>query len=78
MGGLFDEIGPCKINEDLSTELNPHSWNELSNLVFFSQPVGVGFSYESYLEVPEIPTGATADEVLPARLTAADFAAMSE
>lgn len=45
MGGLFDEIGPCKITEELDTELNPLSWNELSNLVFFSQPIGIGLSY---------------------------------
>lgn len=45
MGGLFDEIGPCTINEELETELNPLSWNELSNLVMFSQPIGIGFSY---------------------------------
>lgn len=52
MGGLFDEIGPCKINEDYATtELNPNSWNNVSNLLFLSQPVGVGFSYGSKVDL---------------------------
>lgn len=46
MGGLFDEIGPCSLNEDgTSTVLREGtSWNGISNLLFVTQPVGVGFS----------------------------------
>jgi carboxypeptidase C (cathepsin A) len=77
MGGLFDEIGPCTITEELETELNPHSWNELSNLVFFSQPVGIGFSYGDVVELPEVPVDATGAETAPARITTADYKAIS-
>jgi hypothetical protein len=45
--GLFQEHGPCNVTEDLKTQWNPYSWNEHSNMLYLSQPVGVGFSYES-------------------------------
>jgi carboxypeptidase C (cathepsin A) len=50
MIGLFQELGPCNVTEDLKTQWNPHAWNEESNMLFLSQPVGVGFSYETTLE----------------------------
>ncbi|KAF2624499.1 alpha/beta-hydrolase [Macroventuria anomochaeta] len=45
--GLFQKHGPCNVTEDLKTKLNPYSWNEHSNMLYLSQPVGVGFSYET-------------------------------
>ncbi|KAF2497731.1 peptidase S10, serine carboxypeptidase [Lophium mytilinum] len=45
MIGLFQELGPCNVTEALETHLNPYSWNTNSNLLFLSQPFGVGFSY---------------------------------
>ena len=43
MIGLFDELGPCRISSKLESVINPYSWNNNSNLLFLSQPVGVRF-----------------------------------
>ncbi|KAF7589545.1 hypothetical protein BBP40_004168 [Aspergillus hancockii] len=43
--GLFEELGPCTVAENMTTVLRDHSWTDVSNLLFISQPVGTGFSY---------------------------------
>lgn len=45
MIGLFQENGPCHVNEDLTTSLNPYSWNNISNMIYIDQPIGTGFSF---------------------------------
>ncbi|KXN90703.1 Carboxypeptidase S1 [Leucoagaricus sp. SymC.cos] len=45
MIGLFQEHGPCRINNDSDTvSLNSFSWNEMANILYIDQPVGVGYS----------------------------------
>ena len=43
--GLFEELDPCYVSANLTTQINPYSWSNVSNMLFLSQPVGVGFSY---------------------------------
>ncbi|EKG10359.1 RTA-like protein [Macrophomina phaseolina MS6] len=48
--GVFTGSGPCSIKEDGTTEINPLSWNNVSNVLYISQPVGTGFSYAGLQE----------------------------
>ncbi|RHZ10396.1 hypothetical protein DYB26_008707 [Aphanomyces astaci] len=45
MMALLHENGPCVIDKDLRTQLNPLSWNNIANMLWLDQPTGVGFSY---------------------------------
>ncbi|KAK2742341.1 hypothetical protein FQN57_005429 [Myotisia sp. PD_48] len=55
MIGLFQENGPCFINDDSNSTIhNPWSWNNEVNMLYIDQPNQVGFSFDK-------PTNVTVD-----------------
>ncbi|KAK1226689.1 hypothetical protein PQX77_010333 [Marasmius sp. AFHP31] len=68
--GLLMELGPCSIDMNNTaytsptsngTIWNPYGWNEVANVFFLDQPVGVGFSYADYGETVETTEDAAKD-----------------
>ncbi|KAK7544036.1 putative carboxypeptidase S1 [Phyllosticta citribraziliensis] len=83
------ELGPCNVTKDNRTLLNPYGWNEVSNLLFISQPIGVGFSYAEqapgslqnetgeYLNASRAPVEGTYPVTGPDLVDTSDLAAAS-
>lgn len=45
--GLFFELGPSSIDENIKVVHNDYAWNANASVIFLDQPVNVGFSYAS-------------------------------
>lgn len=43
--GLFAELGPSFITEEIKPVYNEYSWNSNASVIFLDQPVNVGYSY---------------------------------
>ncbi|XP_041985550.1 uncharacterized protein LOC121737884 [Aricia agestis] len=46
--GLFNEIGPFRVNGSGQLEEMPHSWGTNHSLLFIDNPVGAGFSFTDH------------------------------
>jgi carboxypeptidase C (cathepsin A) len=45
--GFFLELGPYKVNSDMTLAENPYAWTNVAHLLVFDQPVGTGYSYDT-------------------------------
>ncbi|KAL2465252.1 Serine carboxypeptidase-like 50 [Abeliophyllum distichum] len=53
MIGNLREVGPWILNQELTLDANPGSWNQIFGLVFLDNPIGTGFSIaRSKQEIP--------------------------
>ncbi|KAL3424776.1 carboxypeptidase S1 [Phlyctema vagabunda] len=71
MIGLFQENGPCGVDENGEVYNNPYSWSNASNMLYIDQPTQVGFSYS--IPVPGYTSDSDNIIVLP-NATCPDYA----
>jgi len=45
--GFLTEQGPFSVRKDQKLWINPYRWNLIANMIFFEQPVEVGYSWTS-------------------------------
>ncbi|CCK70416.1 carboxypeptidase C PRC1 KNAG_0E01520 [Huiozyma naganishii CBS 8797] len=51
MTGLFFELGPSSIGDQIKPIYNDYAWNSNASVIFLDQPVNVGFSYSGSASV---------------------------
>jgi len=47
LSGLLTEQGPFSVTKNQKLWINPYRWNLIANMIFFEQPVEVGYSWTS-------------------------------
>lgn len=57
MIGLFQELGPCRIDKNMKVQDNPYSWSNASNMIFVDEPATVGLSYSKLANGHPGPNG---------------------
>ncbi|KAJ3113600.1 hypothetical protein HDU96_003177 [Phlyctochytrium bullatum] len=53
MIGLFYEMGPLRLTDDMLLERNPFAWSSEYSMLFIDNPVGTGFSFVSPLDTSD-------------------------
>lgn len=55
--GLFLELGPSSVDENIKLVHNPNAWNNNASVIFLDQPVNTGFSYSGSSVTDSVAAG---------------------